>query len=233
MNDYAKSDERTKEAFSVRLKKLRTEAGLTQAQLADKLGVSVAALSYYEIQKRVPDIIFLSRVKDFFDVSTDYLLGITDIRKVEGDLKSACEYTGLSEQAILNLRATKHSELYNKSNLRLNITFLSMLNYFLTCETLSEDGLLYRLFLYIIYKSNGHIFNFQTVILSLNGTIRITEYHEPLKPTDLVKFCGFDISEQMLRESIIRKLTEITQIEYFIELPKKEDTDAKHTDPQE
>lgn len=64
--------------FAERLKELRTEKNLSLAQLAEDTGLSQSALSYWEIEKRVPNgnaIITLSR---YFGVSTDYLLGEED-----------------------------------------------------------------------------------------------------------------------------------------------------------
>ena len=64
--------------FAGRLKELRLEKGLTQAQLSKKIGLSHTALVYWETEQRVPNaraIIILSR---FFDVSAGYLLGEED-----------------------------------------------------------------------------------------------------------------------------------------------------------
>ena len=40
--------------FGAKLKKLRTEEGLTQQQLGDLLGVSKSVVSYYEVNERIP-----------------------------------------------------------------------------------------------------------------------------------------------------------------------------------
>lgn len=67
--------------FSKRLTDLRQSKGLTQNELAELVNVSRSALSLYELGKREPDYETLVRLADFFDVSVDYLLGKTDIRK--------------------------------------------------------------------------------------------------------------------------------------------------------
>lgn len=64
--------------FAERLKELRLEKGLSQAQLSKATGISQVAITYWENQQRVPNanaIIILSR---YFEVSTDYLLGEED-----------------------------------------------------------------------------------------------------------------------------------------------------------
>lgn len=61
--------------FAERLKELRLEKGLTQAQLSKETGLSHTALVYWETEQRVPNakaIVILAR---YFGVSTDYLLG--------------------------------------------------------------------------------------------------------------------------------------------------------------
>lgn len=67
--------------FGGRLKKLRLDAGLTQKQLADKLGITKSVVSYYEQQERNPSPEVLVQLSRIFHTSTDFLLGL-DTRKV-------------------------------------------------------------------------------------------------------------------------------------------------------
>ena len=62
--------------FGETLKKLRLESGYTQQQLADKLCVTKAVVSYYELQERYPSPEILVKLASIFHVSTDYLLGL-------------------------------------------------------------------------------------------------------------------------------------------------------------
>lgn len=64
-----------KQSFARRLRGLREAAGLTQGELADKLGVSRGSISYYETGERVPDIVFLGRASNYFGVGISFLLG--------------------------------------------------------------------------------------------------------------------------------------------------------------
>lgn len=66
-----------------RLKQLREEKKLFQSDLAKHLGVSITAITYYENEKRdmSPDTII--KLANYFGVSTDYLLGKSDIRNPE------------------------------------------------------------------------------------------------------------------------------------------------------
>lgn len=62
--------------FGTKLKELRLQAGLTQKQLADRLWLSKATVSYYEQSLRYPSPEILVKLAGVFHVTTDYLLGI-------------------------------------------------------------------------------------------------------------------------------------------------------------
>lgn len=64
-----------KETFGQRLCRLRKEKGLTQGDIADRLNVSVQAVSKWENDQAIPDIATLPYLADLLDVSTDTLLG--------------------------------------------------------------------------------------------------------------------------------------------------------------
>ncbi|MDD2477270.1 MAG: helix-turn-helix transcriptional regulator [Dysgonamonadaceae bacterium] len=64
--------------FGKKLRKLRIEKGLTQADLAATLSLGESTISFYESNKRQPDYETLTKIADLFKVSTDYLLGRTD-----------------------------------------------------------------------------------------------------------------------------------------------------------
>jgi len=70
-----------KETFAKRIKELREERGYGVRELAAKLGISHSAISLYESCQRTPDIETCKLFAEFFNVSGDYLLGITDKRK--------------------------------------------------------------------------------------------------------------------------------------------------------
>ena len=59
-------------------KRLRSSSGLTQAEMAEKLGISRSTIGMYETGAREPDFETLEKIADFFNVDTDFLLGRTD-----------------------------------------------------------------------------------------------------------------------------------------------------------
>ena len=85
--------------FAHRLKELREVSGMSQTQLAEKLGVSRGSISFYENGERVPDINFLDKVSVFFGgIPIDYLLGYSENKKEE--YVEIGSVTGLSDKAI-------------------------------------------------------------------------------------------------------------------------------------
>ncbi len=91
--------------FNENFKALRQARGLTQAQMADKLGISISAVSMYEQGRRKPDNDMLRKICEKFRVSTDSLLGINVKGNSEG--KSVDEfidevtYTLMSQKGLM------------------------------------------------------------------------------------------------------------------------------------
>lgn len=61
-----------------RLQKLREKAGLTQGEVAKRIGVARPTYANYESGKREPDFDNIKKLADLFDVTVDFLVGQTD-----------------------------------------------------------------------------------------------------------------------------------------------------------
>lgn len=72
-----------KAEFSERIKVLREEKGMSQVELAKRLGVHRSIVSSYENQTRLPSIQMLSSLAYFFNVSIEYLLGINKNKTID------------------------------------------------------------------------------------------------------------------------------------------------------
>ena len=68
-----------------RLKALRLEKHITQAEMSARLGISPIMISSYELEKRQPNYGVLIKLATFFGVSTDYLLGLEKSRVINVD----------------------------------------------------------------------------------------------------------------------------------------------------
>ena len=75
-----------------RLKALRKDKKLTQKQLADRTGVAISAISSYESGNRLPTYDTMVKFARIFHVSTDYLLGMEEVKRLD--------LTGLDEDSI-------------------------------------------------------------------------------------------------------------------------------------
>ena len=67
--------------FAKRLRELRKEKGVSQVQLGELLGYGDTAISSYETGRNEPSYTDLIRICEVLDVSADYILGISDIRR--------------------------------------------------------------------------------------------------------------------------------------------------------
>lgn len=80
-------DYNLKEKFGLRFKSLRISTGLTQEELISAFKTkhpgykaSGASISQYENGKRIPEVPDLIAWANFFNVTVDYLLGLSDVR---------------------------------------------------------------------------------------------------------------------------------------------------------
>ena len=64
----------------IRLRALRQEQNISMKQLGDIVGVAESTISLYETEKRKVDTDMLIKFANYFNVSTDYLLGVSDER---------------------------------------------------------------------------------------------------------------------------------------------------------
>lgn len=75
-------------SFSDRIRKLRQDMDITQSELANKLGITTTALSFFESGSRIPNIEVLRNMATIFNVSSDYLLGLSEKKETSSDLKT-------------------------------------------------------------------------------------------------------------------------------------------------
>lgn len=83
------------------LKELRKNKKLNQHDMADCIKISYESYSEYENEKRAIPSDILIRLSKYFNVSTDYILDLSDCRSVDNDYIS--KETGLSDDAINKL----------------------------------------------------------------------------------------------------------------------------------
>lgn len=89
----------------VRLDRLRylIDGETARQVIADKLGCDVSLITKHYNGDRNVSLDYVVKYADYFKVSTDYLLGVSDVATNDKDLQYICDYTGLNEKSINNL----------------------------------------------------------------------------------------------------------------------------------
>lgn len=71
-----------------RIKQLREKRGLIQEMLAAELGITQQMLSKYERDTSLIKVDILKKIAEYFNVTTDYLLGVSDVKRdIQGQMK--------------------------------------------------------------------------------------------------------------------------------------------------
>ena len=109
--------------FNLRLKQLRQRHKLTQSELAAILSLKPTAISNYESKRNEPSFDKLIALSKYFDVSCDYLLGISDAYlPVGGEVldKDIVDffnlYQQLSQESASELRSYAEYLIYKQEN---------------------------------------------------------------------------------------------------------------------
>nr|WP_312985544.1 helix-turn-helix transcriptional regulator [Clostridioides sp.] len=71
--------------FGIRLKELRKSKNLTQFQLSKALHIGRSSISHYEKGQQAPELEVLKNLSKYFEVTIDYLLGLTDLNHYESE----------------------------------------------------------------------------------------------------------------------------------------------------
>lgn len=135
------------------LRYLRKKKGLTQRELADKIGVSYSTIGNYESGIRTPDSAIEELLAQYFDVSIDYLRG-----RIEGAELSRVEYD--KAKFHLYYSDTEESPMYVSENIPFpygdNCTFETKIGKIvLECTDMSLKQLDHLISYIKLYKNEG------------------------------------------------------------------------------
>ena len=127
-------------AIGKRINALLAKKFKRQKDLATALGVNDNTISYFVSGKRMPNTEQIIKISDFFGVSADYLLGLSDTPTTDKDIQFICEYTGLKADTIENLNKGKNA-VFNTTLLNFlinNRKLLKALNNYLLSSIYSD-----------------------------------------------------------------------------------------------
>lgn len=91
-----------------RLRALRRAKQLTQKQVSERLGIAVSTLSGYELEEKHPSYAMLMKLAKLYDVSTDYLIGMEDVRNINVSGLNDNEIKVITDMITI-LKEAKHS----------------------------------------------------------------------------------------------------------------------------
>jgi|GEM_PF-1567801 len=229
--------------ISERLKKLLMDKQVRQKDLAEYLGITSNTVSYFITGKRRPNLEQIVKIANFFSVSTDYLIGLSDVSTTDKDIKNACELTGLSENTVVFL-----SENNQKGSNKASANFIDIIT-----SKIKNDLTLYEKLLTIRHTAGlyyGYLCDGLEYFSSApHSSLDIDKNHDSIyrlesmiKSTkyDFYKFLN-DIVDEFCKPIYISK-TELknTEEQYINKYLKfinahfnEEDTNGKHTRTEE
>ena len=137
----------TKESsVAERIRWLRTSRGMEQEELASKIDVTRKTINVYELEKNkkgIP-IDIIVKIAKVFNVTTDYLLGMTDLQSTDITYKKINKVIGLDDDAIRILQ--KYNTIYKGQVL------IPILNFLIAQEELPPDETQYE---FMSHKSDN------------------------------------------------------------------------------
>ena len=95
-NDYNRN------VFQMRFKEIVGDKA-RQEEIAKRIGTSRQNIGNWLSGKAKPDIYSLAKIAKEYEISTDWILGLTDIKSPQTDIRLICRYTGLSEESVNSL----------------------------------------------------------------------------------------------------------------------------------
>lgn len=209
--------------FTKRFRELQGERSNTD--FADFLGLSRQTVGFYCNGDRLPDAITLIQIAERCNVSTDYLLGASDVKSPNVDIQKACEITGLSEDAIYILQdSTYASDALNE--FLLEKTFCNLLMNMLYFSYASvASGLYYQIFnsgdydenekddlLKSIYDSNDVL---EDIKRALEIHIKIKESSDGLLSSSGGRFSPEDFYELRVNKNFLVFLHDIASDKWW------------------
>lgn len=129
-------DNEIKKQIGQRINSLLAIRGIKQKELAKYLGVTDNTISYFCKGVRTPNTEQIIKIADFLNTSTDYLLCRNEVISSDINIKSICEYTGLSEKALNEIKkCNRHiSAGYFDGAVSEEYEFIDALNYLLESD---------------------------------------------------------------------------------------------------
>jgi len=106
--------QQVQKVFTERLNNIMQCKGITITRLSETTGLSKNTIGFFVRGERTPNGDSIKWIANDLGVSSDYLLGLTDVPTTDTDLRSVCDYIGLSEKTVKNLRSIRGQVVYDQ-----------------------------------------------------------------------------------------------------------------------
>lgn len=183
--------------FRERFRELQGD--MSNTEFAEFLGISRQTVGFYCNGERIPDALGLKSIAEKCNVSADWLIGLSDTKSIELDIKVACEYTGLTEEAIETLHLMSQNEGRGNRTIKRIIWIIN--------EMLPSDD-----FFCLLRAISRYIDIFSGVSAHLSEE---NDYNGDFHEIDGLTFCDADIldlredeAEEALKNLLIRTAME-------------------------
>lgn len=200
--------------FSNRFRQLKEESNLTLKELSEALDITSPNLSYY-MKGREPSYDILIRIADYFNVTTDWLIGRTDARNKEN-----ISTVEMIEQKLSNIpNPTKLSGKSREYYLQIQSTILDMLeNIYLIYGALGDNygTLLHKQFPMMFTALSQGVQEYIYVLSDAPATTRKNKILEFVQNIDLIA----DVTHQLTLGSSF--LCVACLYLYFDDMPKND-----------
>lgn len=183
----------------MRIKALREYKKLQQKELAYELQIPSNTLSQYENEKREPNLEILQKLSDFFNVSTDYLIGKSNF--------TTCPICGFSDDPLWEPTRKEH-EQFHKKYLKVKEKYPFFMNYG-KASALRENSI--YAFRNPQNSMNERLKAFDEYLLSA-FSLEISKCNYDIEHLDYEQFCKIEVStlepDWIISEEFIDKLSE-------------------------
>lgn len=96
--------------MEIRIKELRIGKVMSQGQLAEIVGISQQTLSKIENNIYLPPVDILLKLAEYFNVTCDYLLGMTNFRSCEDEEEKYYFYRNYKEEFIIFAKLSEENK---------------------------------------------------------------------------------------------------------------------------
>ena len=162
--------------FAQRFYQLFKSKNITQDTLASYLGVSRQMIALYYKDKSVPSYEILIKIADYFDVTTDYLLGRTDDPSPK---PSVADELGLSERTVENLKELHQDTEHLQNRIGALNVLLSSLKLKILLDDIDQYLLLAQDYCDIDEENYGILQKYAPGKNMIKGSTRIARFFPP------------------------------------------------------